>query len=179
MAEDMATWRPEGRLAGHEVATFAGGCFWSVQLAFDRLHGVLSSSVGYAQGQKQHPTYKEVCTGTTGHSEAVQLVYDPEQITYAQLLDALFEKIDPLQREGQGADVGSQYRTGIYTHSQVQAQAAKQKVASVEGCAVEVEPFTVFWPAEEYHQRYLEKGGSCRMSQSAAKGCKEPIRCYG
>ncbi|KAL6042508.1 Peptide methionine sulfoxide reductase A2-1 [Balamuthia mandrillaris] len=162
-----------------ELATFAAGCFWSVELVFQRLPGVLSTQVGYTQGHKANPTYQEVCSGQTGHAEAVQLEYDPEEVTYDKLLDVFWKKHNPTTLNRQGNDIGTQYRSGIYYHNEQQKEAAertKQEVTKKLGKTVvtEILPAKEFWPAEDYHQRYLEKGGQC-----AAKGCTDTIRCYG
>lgn len=175
----MAQWPPANKQPDEQLATFAGGCFWSVELAFQRVPGVVATAVGYAQGRTENPTYEQVCSGRTGHTEAVQLTYRPTEVSYDSLCNTLFSKIDPKQKNGQGMDIGSQYRTGIYWHNDDQSKVAQARIAAIPGCAVEAEPFKSFWPAEEYHQQYLDKGGRNGRGQCAAKGCKDPIRCYG
>jgi len=162
-----------------ETATLAAGCFWSVELKFQREPGVLKTSVGYTGGQKLNPTYKETCTGQTGHAEAVQIEFDPKVVTFGKLLDIFFKKHDPTTLNRQGGDHGSQYRSAIFYHSPAQQQEAEERVKSEtkklgKQVVTEVTAFTHWWPAEEYHQQYLEKGGQC-----SAKGDNSEIRCYG
>jgi len=162
-----------------EKATFAAGCFWGVQLAFQRVPGVVHSMVGYTQGQVQGPTYKDVCSGSTGHTEAVQLLFNPAVVTYKELLTVLFDRMNPTTLNRQGNDIGTQYRSGIYYHNEEQKIAANSFIAEVQPkfkdkIVVEVKKAAQFWPAEDYHQKYLEKG-----SQKASKGCLDPIKCYG
>jgi len=162
-----------------ETATFAAGCFWGVQLAFQRVPGVVSTMVGYTAGEKLHPTYNEVCSGSTGHTEGVQMLYNPAVVSYKELLMVLFDRMDPTTLNRQGNDRGTQYRSGVYYHSEDQKKIALDFIKEIQPkyadkIVVEVKPATKFWPAEDYHQKYLEKG-----SQKAAKGCLEPIKCYG
>jgi len=162
-----------------ETATFAAGCFWGVQLAFQRVPGVASTMVGYTAGQKMHPTYHEVCSGSTGHTEAVQMLFNPAVVSYKELLMVLFDRMDPTTLNRQGNDRGTQYRSGIYYHSEDQKNIASEFIKEVQPryqdrIVVEVKQAEKFWPAEDYHQKYLEKG-----SQKANKGCLEPIKCYG
>jgi len=162
-----------------ETATFAAGCFWGVQLAYQRVPGVVSSMVGYTQGDKLHPTYREVCSGASGHTEAVQMLYNPAVVSYKELLMVLFDRMDPTTLNRQGNDRGTQYRSGVYYHSEEQKKIALEFIKEVqpkysEKIVVEVKQAEKFWPAEDYHQKYLEKG-----SQKAAKGCLDPIKCYG
>jgi len=162
-----------------EKATFAAGCFWSVELAYQRVPGVLSTRVGYTGGHVANPTYKQVCVRTTGHAEAVELTYDPSHVSYNALLDVFFHKHDPTTRDRQGNDHGSQYRSAIFYHTEqqhVEAEEAREKEQGRLGKEVvtEIVPAPEFWPAEEYHQKFLEKGGQC-----SRKGADEPIRCYG
>jgi len=162
-----------------ETATFAAGCFWGVQLAFQRVPGVVSTMVGYTAGEKLHPTYREVCSGSTGHTEGVQMLYNPAVVSYKELLMVLFDRMDPTTLNRQGNDRGTQYRSGVYYHSEDQKKIALDFIKEIQPkyadkIVVEVKPATKFWPAEDYHQKYLEKG-----SQKAAKGCLEPIKCYG
>ncbi|PAN38736.1 hypothetical protein GQ55_7G186300 [Panicum hallii var. hallii] len=164
---------------GLALAQFAAGCFWSVELTYQRLPGVARTEVGYSQGHLHAPTYELVCAHGTGHAEVVRLHYDPAACPYAALLDAFWAKIDPTTLNRQGKDVGTQYRTGIYYYTAEQERLARESLAEQrnkwEGEIVtEILPAKRFYPAEEYHQRYLEKGG-----QSAAKGCTDPMRCYG
>lgn len=166
------------------LATFAGGCFWGLELAYQRVPGVEYTAVGYAQGPEQFPTYNQVCSGTTGHTEAVMVYYDPQQVSYEQLLDTFFSRVNPLTVNGQGNDFGSQYRTGIYYHSKEQeeiatARFAKEQEKYKKPIATECKPAQPFWPAEKYHQQYLAKGGRFGTPQNAAKGATETIRCYG
>lgn len=175
------------------MATFAGGCFWGLELAYQREAGVTNTSVGYTQGKDPAPTYEKVCSGSTGHAEAVQVYYDPKETTYERLLDLFFERVDPTTANRQGNDVGTQYRSGIYYHDQEQKAAAEKAIAEVNaklasnvfrrvlGSKVvsELLPAGDYYLAEEYHQQYLSKGGRLGRGQSAAKGCKDPIRCYG
>lgn len=169
---------------GHALAQFAGGCFWSVELAFQREPGVVRTAVGYTQGNVEKPRYEAVCSGLTGHTEAVLVEYNPAEVTYKRLVDVLFSKIDPTQKDGQGGDQGSQYRTGIYYHDDEQraiALAAREELQKRIGRTVhtEVLPAKQWYDAESYHQSYLAKGGRFGRAQSAAKGCTDPIRCYG
>ncbi|KAJ1921176.1 hypothetical protein H4219_000774 [Mycoemilia scoparia] len=162
-----------------EQATFAAGCFWSVELAFQRINGVLQTQVGYTGGDVKDPNYRNVCSGTTNHAESVLIEYDPKVVKYSDLLNAFWNKHDPTQGNRQGNDVGSQYRSAIFYHSpeqKAEAEASKKSVASKLGKTVttQIAEASTFYPAEEYHQRYLEKGGQC-----AAKGCKDRIMCYG
>lgn len=150
------------------TATVAAGCFWSVEAAFCQLDGVVSTVVGYTGGTTLNPSYEEVCTGTTGHAEAVQVRYDPAEISYEELLDVFWHIHDPTQLNRQGPDVGSQYRSAIFYHDQEQHRAAErskrqlQQSGRLDGDVVtEIVPATPFYPAEEYHQRYHEKHG-CR-----------------
>ena len=148
------------------MATFAAGCFWGVEAAFRRLDGVLSTAVGYTGGHTVDPSYKDVCGGQTGHAEAVRVTFDPARISYDQLLDVFWAVHDPTQRNRQGPDIGTQYRSAIFTHGPEQDRAAR---ASLERQAevgdrgrkivTEIVPAEAFYMAEDYHQQYLEKRG--------------------
>ncbi len=149
-----------------EQATFAAGCFWGVELAFQKLKGVSDTKVGYTHGQTENPTYEQVCTGQTGHTEAVLVEFDPAVISYNELLDVFWNKHDPTQVNRQGPDIGTQYRSGIYFHTEEQKQEAIQSRDALnqsgrlsQPIATEIKPSAVFYPAEDYHQRYLEKRG--------------------
>ncbi|OQR86044.1 hypothetical protein ACHHYP_11064 [Achlya hypogyna] len=162
-----------------QLATFAAGCFWSVQLNFQRLEGVVDSHVGYISGTTENPTYKQVCKGDTNHAEAIQIKYDESKITYKQLLDKFFEIHDPTSLNRQKEDEGTQYRSGIFYHNEEQRIAAEEaKAAKTEELkkevVTEITAATPFYHAEEYHQKYLEKGGQC-----ARVGSTDSIRCYG
>jgi peptide-methionine (S)-S-oxide reductase len=148
----------------HATATFAGGCFWCMEPPFDALDGVISTTSGYIGGHKQNPTYKEVSRGGTGHTEAVQVVFDPEKIGYVDLLDVYWRNIDPTDATGQFCDKGSQYRSEIFYHDEQQKQLAemsKQALVELKPFAGDIvtgiSPATVFYPAEDYHQDYYLK----------------------
>ncbi|MEU4244436.1 peptide-methionine (S)-S-oxide reductase MsrA [Actinoplanes sp. NPDC026619] len=150
--------------AGLEVAVFGLGCFWGAERIFWRLPGVYSTSVGYAGGFTRNPTYEETCSGSTGHAEVVQVVYDPSRIAYEDLLKAFWENHDPTQGMRQGNDVGTQYRSAIYTTSDEQLATAKaseeafQPVVTKAGrgrITTEIQPLTTYFYAEDYHQQYL------------------------
>jgi peptide-methionine (S)-S-oxide reductase len=150
-----------------EIATFAAGCFWGIEVAFGKIPGVLETAVGYSNGQTENPTYKDVCTDETGHAEVVQVTFDPAKVSYAQLLDAFWAMHDPTQVNRQGPDFGTQYRTAIFTHSAEQEAIAKKARAAVESSgkfkrpiATEIAPAGTFYKAEDYHQKYLEKRGA-------------------
>ena len=147
-----------------EKATFAGGCFWCMQHPYDELTGVVSTAVGYTGGHKDNPTYEEVCAGNTGHAEAIEVLYDPSQITYAELLNVFWRNIDPTTLNKQFTDVGTQYRTAIFYHSEEQRQSAESSKEEMERSdiydnpiATEITPASMFYKAEEYHQKYYEK----------------------
>jgi peptide methionine sulfoxide reductase msrA/msrB len=150
-----------------QTATFAAGCFWGVEAAFAKLPGVLSTAVGYTGGQLQNPTYRQVCTGRTGHAEAVLVTFDPARISYAELLDAFWSCHDPTTLDRQGPDVGSQYRSAIFVHDAEQEAAAKASMQEVEASKIfrrkivtQIAPASTFYPAEDYHQQYFEKQGT-------------------
>ena len=147
-----------------EKATFGAGCFWGVEYVFRRVPGVTDVQVGYTGGHTQNPTYREVCSHTTGHAEVAQVTFDPEQVTYDQLLEVFWAMHDPTQVNRQGPDIGDQYRSAIFTHSPEQAAAAEASRARAAGrfkrpIATEITPLDVFYPAEDYHQQYYEKTG--------------------
>ena len=150
-----------------ETATFAAGCFWGVEAAFRTVKGVLSTRVGYTGGTTEHPTYQEVCTGRTGHTEAVEIVFDPAMVTYRELLDLFWSIHDPTQLNRQGPDIGTNYRSAIFYHSPEQkreADESKERLLASgrfgsRRIVTEIVPAAVFWPAEEYHQQYFEKQG--------------------
>ncbi|KAG6519336.1 peptide methionine sulfoxide reductase A1-like [Zingiber officinale] len=169
---------------GQEFAQFGAGCFWGVELAFQRVPGVTKTEVGYSQGNSHEPTYEDVCTGRTNHSEVVRVQYDPRQCSYYDLLDAFWARHDPTTLNRQGNDVGTQYRSGIYFYTPEQEKAARESIEKQQKTlnrkiVTEILPAKKFYRAEEYHQQYLEKGGRFGFQQSAAKGCNDPIRCYG
>jgi len=146
------------------TATFAGGCFWCMEAPFDKLDGVASVTVGYTGGRKVDPTYQEVSAGTTGHAEAVQIVYDPAKIEYQKLLEVFWRNIDPLTPNAQFCDHGSQYRSAIFYHDETQKRMAEaSKAGLVESgrfnkpIVTEIVPASTFWPAEDYHQHYYVK----------------------
>ncbi len=146
-------------MKNEEKATFAGGCFWCMESPFIGLQGVLSVTVGYTGGGTKNPTYEEVCKGASGHFEAVQIVFDPTQIKYEALLEAFWYSIDPVDAGGQFCDRGSQYRTAIFYHNDMQrrlAEHAKERVPH-QPVATLLLPAGVFYPAEEYHQKYQTK----------------------
>ncbi len=155
-----------------EVATFAAGCFWGVEATFRQIPGVLSTRVGYTGGQLERPTYEAVCTDRTGHAEAVEVTYDPSRVAYDALLNVFWENHDPTTLNRQGPDVGTQYRSAIFYHSPAQREAAEaSKAALTESgrfrrpIVTQIVPAVPFWPAEDYHQQYLEKRGlaSCHI----------------
>jgi peptide-methionine (S)-S-oxide reductase len=143
-------------------ATFAGGCFWCMEPPFDKLDGVISTTSGYTGGQKKDPTYEEVSAGTTGHTEAVEVVYDPRKVTYAKLLEIFWRNIDPTTADRQFCDVGSQYRAAIFYHDDTQRRLAEQSKQAVaqrlrRPVVTEVQPAAPFYVAEDYHQDYYKK----------------------
>lgn len=148
-------------------ATFGAGCFWGVEAAFRRIDGVIDTAVGYAGGRTENPTYREVCSHTTGHAEVVQLEYDAARVSYEELLDAFWGMHDPTQLNRQGPDVGDQYRSVVFYHTPEQeeaAQVSRRRLAAGGGLSrpivTQIEAAPTFWRAEEYHQRYLEKNAT-------------------
>jgi peptide-methionine (S)-S-oxide reductase len=147
-----------------EKATFAAGCFWGVEAAFQKIKGVVSTSVGYTGGTLKDPTYEQVCGHRTGHAEAVEVVYDPSKVSYQDLLDAFWKIHDPTTLNRQGPDVGSQYRSAIFFHTpeqQTLAKASKEKIQNSQRRPIvtEITPVSEFYRAEEYHQKYFERRG--------------------
>ncbi|MGH7826730.1 MAG: peptide-methionine (S)-S-oxide reductase MsrA [Candidatus Binatia bacterium] len=143
-------------------ATFAGGCFWCMEPPYDELDGVLSTISGYIGGAKKNPTYEEVSAGKTGHTEAVQITYDPKKISYEKLLDVFWRNIDPLTSNAQFCDTGSQYRSAIFYHDKTQKHLAEKSKKSVQArfkqpVVTEIVPAVDFYPAEDYHQDYYKK----------------------
>lgn len=146
-----------------EQAIFACGCFWGAQYQFERIKGVLRSTVGYIGGEKENPSYQEVKAHTTGHAEATQVEFDPEQVSYTDLCKVFFEIHDPAQTDGQGPDIGPQYRSEIFYLNETQKQEAEAVIDILRQKGHEVNtrltPATTFWEAEDYHQHYYEKTG--------------------
>lgn len=160
-----------------DTATLANGCFWCTEAIFEQLDGVISAVSGYTGGQVENPTYKQVCTGETGHAEALQIVYDPAKISFDELLEVFWETHDPTTLNRQGNDIGTQYRSGVFYHNQEQKEKAeKYKVelnksgAFDKPIVTEITPFTNFYPAEDYHQQYFEN------NENANPYCKIVIR---
>jgi len=146
-------------------ATFAAGCFWGVEARFARTRGVTATRVGYTGGATEQPTYREVCSDTTGHAEAVEVSFDPQQTSFAELLEVFWDCHDPTALNRQGPDVGSQYRSAIFCHDEAQQVAALHSRAQaqprfMQPIVTAIEAAVTFWPAEEYHQRYFEKHGA-------------------
>lgn len=183
-AKDMTTEKPANRTASAEMtakaekpesvetATFGAGCFWGVEAAFRKVEGVVETAVGYSGGHYDNPTYRDVCSGRTGHAEVVRVTFDPEKVTYDGLLEVFWQSHDPTQVNRQGPDVGYQYRSVVFYHSPEQGKAAEASKRALEDSgkhprpvATSVEPAQTFWKAEEYHQQYLEKKGvaSCHI----------------
>jgi peptide-methionine (S)-S-oxide reductase len=168
-----------------EVATFAGGCFWCLEAVFEQLHGVTKVESGYAGGQTPNPTYRQVCQGTTGHAEVVQVTFDPAIISYRELLQVFFATHDPTTLNRQGADVGTQYRSAIFSHSPEQQRAAEKCIAELNAAKIwdrpivtQVVPFTSFHRGEDYHQEYYRshpEEGYCQfvISPKVAKFRKQ------
>jgi peptide-methionine (S)-S-oxide reductase len=149
--------------AGTDTATFANGCFWCTEAIFEQLEGVVSATSGYTGGTIANPTYKEVCTGQTGHAECLQIVYDPKKISFDELLEVFWETHDPTTLNRQGNDAGTQYRSGIFYHSEEQKQKAEKYKAELDKSGAfdnpivtEIIPFTKFYRAEDYHQQYFD-----------------------
>lgn len=152
------------------IATFGAGCFWGVEEAFRRLDGVTGTSVGYMGGNYANPTYEDVCTGRTGHAEVCRVEYDPDKIGYDELLKVFWEVHDPTQVNRQGPDIGTQYRSVIFTHDEEQAKAAEASRAAEQASgrhrgdiATEIVPAGAYWAAEDYHQQYFAKRGHRRF----------------
>jgi len=163
-AADERTQEAPPPPAGLAVATFAAGCFWCMEPPFDKLDGVISTTSGYTQGETVGPTYHEVSAGGTGHTESMQVIYDPAKLSYQQLLDTYWRNVDPLDDGGQFCDRGSQYRPGIYYHNEEQRQRAEASKAALEASkrfdkpiVVEIKPAKAFYVAEAYHQNYYQE----------------------
>merc|ERR1712216_236348 len=179
-ARAQAIFKKEHADSGaRERATVAGGCFWGLELTFQRVPGVIRTSVGYTAGHMIDPTYEDVCTGMSGHTEAVDMEFDPATVSYSEILDVFWDQHDPTTLNRQGNDCGTQYRSGIYCHTEEQQKIAESsKAAEAERLGrpvvTEIAQAGKYYMAEAYHQQYLAKGGQC-----AAKGDLTGIRCYG
>ena len=161
-----------------EKATFAAGCFWGVEAAFRQIPGVVATRVGYTGGHTDDPTYERVCSHTTGHAEAVEVTFDPERVSYEQLLDVFWTKHNPTTKNRQGLDIGNQYRSSIFFHSPEQQEAAERTKESQQAklhwpkkIVTEIVPASEFHEAEDYHQQYMEKRGrsSCTTELANAQ----------
>ena len=152
------------------TASFGAGCFWQVEVEFRNTEGVLDAVVGYMGGELENPTYEQVCTDRTGHAEVVEVKFDPDEISYEDLLEVFWRLHDPTQLNRQGPDVGTQYRSAIFVYDDEQRAVAEASKANAQEryskpIATTIEPASTFWKAEDYHQRYLEKRGlaTCRI----------------
>jgi len=162
-----------GKNNNYEVAHLAGGCFWCLEAVYDELKGVVDVVSGYAGGHVTHPSYESVCTGETGHAETVQVTFDPQVVSYKELLEVFFTIHDPTSLNRQGADVGTQYRSAIFYHNPEQKAVAEQLIKEMESekiwgkpIVTELKPFSEFYPAEAYHQEYFKRNpyqGYCVM----------------
>lgn len=177
-AEEISK-KPEAR----EKATFAGGCFWCVESFFDKTPGVISTTSGYTGGEIDNPSYEQVSSGQSGHTEAVELVYDSSQVTYAKLLDTFWKNIDPTQTDGQFQDRGTQYRSAVFYHNEDQRREAEAYKAKLEASGkytqpivTEIVPAADFYPAEDYHQNYHQKNPLAYKLYSMASGREEYVR---
>jgi peptide-methionine (S)-S-oxide reductase len=157
-------------------ATFGAGCFWGVEAAFRQVEGVTRTEAGYEGGTLENPTYEDVCSHTTGHAEVVEVTYDPERVTYEELLDVFWKKHDPTQLNRQGWDIGDQYRSVIFFHDEEQRRTAEISKSGLEEARVYprpivtvIEPAQTFYPAEDYHQQYLEKRGRATCTPTLAR----------
>ncbi|OQA47422.1 MAG: Peptide methionine sulfoxide reductase MsrA [Chloroflexi bacterium ADurb.Bin325] len=167
------TGQSQAEAASHETAVLGGGCFWCLEAVYDEVRGVTDVVSGYAGGYVANPTYQQVCTGTTGHAEVVKLTFDPQVISYREILEVFFAIHDPTTLNHQGADVGPQYRSVIFYYDLAQQQTAEQVIHELEAARLfsqpivtEVTPFQVFYPAEEYHQEYFARNpaqGYCQF----------------
>jgi len=162
-----------------EMATFAGGCFWCMQPPFDNLKGVISTEVGYTGGNVENPTYQQISRGDTGHFEAMRVIYDPSQVSYEKLLETFWHNIDPTQADGQFADRGTQYYTAIFYHDDEQKRLAEKSKQDLEQSGKFDKPVAtrllkaeVFYPAEDYHQKYYQKNESHYQSYKRGSGRK-------
>jgi peptide-methionine (S)-S-oxide reductase len=160
-----------------ETATLANGCFWCTEAIFEQLDGVIAAVSGYTGGENPNPTYKEVCTGETGHAECLQITYDPAKISFDELLEVFWQTHDPTTLNRQGADVGTQYRSGVFYHNEEQKQKAEKYKAELNKSGAfdnpivtEITPFTKFYPAEDYHQQYFE------LNENQNPYCKMVVR---
>lgn len=163
----------ESKYDNYQTVTLGAGCFWCVEAIFERLDGVISATSGYSGGTVKNPTYKEVCTGRTGHAEVIQVVFDPAVLPFAKLLEVFFKTHDPTTLNRQGADVGTQYRSAIFYHNDEQKRIAEEIKALLnreklwsDPIVTEITPFSNFFVAEDYHQEYFENNpneGYCRM----------------
>ena len=149
----------------YEKSTFAAGCFWGVEAAFRQINGVKSTRVGYTDGKMESPSYEDVCTDETGHAEAVEVTFDPKKVSYEDLLKVFWQNHNPTQLNRQGPDVGTQYRTAIFYHNEAQKKAAEKSKEKLfkrlkSSIATEIVPAQEFYPAENYHQKYLQKRGA-------------------
>jgi peptide-methionine (S)-S-oxide reductase len=149
-----------------QTATFGAGCFWGVEEAYRNVDGVVDTAVGFSGGTTTDPSYKDVCTGRTGHAEVAQVTFDPSKVSYDRLLEVLWDNHNPTTRNRQGWDIGSQYRSVIFTHNPAQEETARRSIQQLEQSGrfhkpivTEVVPFSEFYRAEEYHQQYLAKRG--------------------
>ena len=163
-----------------ERATFGAGCFWGVEYVFRRVPGVIDVQVGYSGGLTANPTYEQVCSHTTGHAEVTQVTFDPERVSYDQLLEVFWAMHDPTQVDRQGPDIGDQYRSVIFTHSEEQRAAAEASGERAQArfdrpIATKVEPLREFYPAEDYHQRYYEKTGHEPYCHVVPRGVLEDL----
>lgn len=177
--EDAGTRAAEPVPEGLAVATFAGGCFWCMEPPFDEVEGVKSTTSGYTGGEEAHPSYEEVSYGRTGHAEAVRIVYDPEQVSYDELLHVFWRNVDPTTPDRQFCDAGHQYRTAIYFHDATQEELARRTLSEVRErfeaeVVTEIEPAGPFWVAEEYHQDFYEKNPL--RYKTYRKGCGRDAR---
>jgi peptide-methionine (S)-S-oxide reductase len=166
MNENIITTRPT------ETATLANGCFWCTEAIFQQLKGVVSVTSGYTGGETANPDYRSVCTGTTGHAECLQIVYDPSKISFEELLEVFWKTHDPTTLNRQGNDIGTQYRSAIFFHNEEQKAIAERYIAQLEASGsfsrpivTTLEPFTKFYPAEDYHQNYYKLNGNAPYCQ--------------
>lgn len=162
-----------------ELATFAGGCFWCMEPPYKKIDGVISILPGYTGGHTENPTYEEVCSGKTGHAEAVEITFDPEKVSYEKLLDIFWHSIDPTTKDKQFCDVGNQYRTAIFYHNEEQkkiAEHSKAKLQNEMAVVTEIVPATTFYPAEEYHREFYKKNPQRYEQYSYFSGRKERLK---